>query len=84
VKVVAHCIGQSSLSSLNSHGGLQGMANGMLCRTYGFNACWVVGTVFFRLPYQRVQFQKILQKFLDSPSHQIFRHMHEALNIDKK
>jgi hypothetical protein len=28
--------------------------------------------------------QKILQNFLDSPSHQIFRHMHEALNIDKK
>jgi hypothetical protein len=28
--------------------------------------------------------QKILQHFLDSSSHRIFRHMHEALNIDKK
>jgi branched-subunit amino acid transport protein AzlD len=28
--------------------------------------------------------QKILQIFLNSPLHQIFRHMHEALNIDKK
>jgi hypothetical protein len=28
--------------------------------------------------------QKILQNFLDFPSHRIFRHMHEALNIDKK
>jgi len=27
--------------------------------------------------------QKILQNFLDSPSHRIFRHMHEVLNIDK-
>jgi hypothetical protein len=25
-----------------------------------------------------------LQKFSDSLSHRIFRHMHEALNIDKK
>jgi hypothetical protein len=31
-----------------------------------------------------VWFQKILQNFSDSPSHRIFRHMHEALNIDKK
>jgi hypothetical protein len=29
-------------------------------------------------------FQQNLQNFLDFPSHQIFRHMHEALNIDKK
>jgi hypothetical protein len=28
--------------------------------------------------------QKILQNFSDSPSHRIFRHMHETLNIDKK
>jgi hypothetical protein len=28
--------------------------------------------------------QKILQNFSDSPSHRIFIHMHEALNIDKK
>jgi Icc-related predicted phosphoesterase len=28
--------------------------------------------------------QKILQNFSDSPSHQIFGHIHEALNIDKK
>jgi hypothetical protein len=28
--------------------------------------------------------QKFLQNFSDSPSHRIFRHMHEALNIDKK
>jgi len=28
-------------------------------------------------------FQKILQNFLHSPSHRIFRHMHEVLNIDK-
>jgi hypothetical protein len=28
--------------------------------------------------------QEILQKNSDFPSHQIFRHMHEALNIDKK
>ena len=27
--------------------------------------------------------QKILQNFSDSPSHQIFRHMHEVLNVDK-
>jgi hypothetical protein len=27
--------------------------------------------------------QKILQNFSDSPSHRIFRHMHEVLNIDK-
>jgi hypothetical protein len=27
--------------------------------------------------------QKILQNFSDSPSHRIFGHMHEALNIDK-
>ena len=27
--------------------------------------------------------QKILQSFSDSPSHRIFRHMHEVLNIDK-
>ena len=27
--------------------------------------------------------QKILQNFSDSPSHRIFRHMHEILNIDK-
>jgi hypothetical protein len=25
-----------------------------------------------------------LPKFSDSPSHRIFEHMHEALNIDKK
>jgi hypothetical protein len=29
-------------------------------------------------------FQKILQNFSDSPSHRIFGHMHEVLNIDKK
>jgi hypothetical protein len=29
-------------------------------------------------------FQKILQKFSDFPSHRIFEHMYEALNIDKK
>jgi hypothetical protein len=29
-------------------------------------------------------FPEILQNFLDSPSHRIFEHMHEALNIDKK
>jgi hypothetical protein len=29
-------------------------------------------------------YQKILQNFLNFPSHRIFRHMHEALNIDKK
>jgi len=28
-------------------------------------------------------FQKILQNFSDSPSHQIFRCMHEVLNIDE-
>jgi hypothetical protein len=28
--------------------------------------------------------KKKLQNFLDSPSHRIFRHMYEALNIDKK
>jgi hypothetical protein len=28
--------------------------------------------------------QKILQNFSDFPSHWIFRHIHEALNIDKK
>jgi hypothetical protein len=28
--------------------------------------------------------QKILQNFSDSPSHRIFGHMYEALNIDKK
>jgi hypothetical protein len=28
--------------------------------------------------------QKILQNFSDSPSHRIFGHMHETLNIDKK
>jgi hypothetical protein len=27
---------------------------------------------------------KILQNFSDSPSHRIFEHMHESLNIDKK
>ena len=27
--------------------------------------------------------QKILQNFSHSPSHQILRHMHEVLNIDK-
>ena len=27
--------------------------------------------------------QKNLQNFSDSPSHRIFRHMHEVLNIDK-
>ena len=27
--------------------------------------------------------QKTLQKFSDSPSHRIFRHIHEVLNIDK-
>jgi hypothetical protein len=27
--------------------------------------------------------KKILQNFSDSPSHQIFRRMHEVLNIDK-
>jgi len=27
--------------------------------------------------------QKILQNFSDSPSHRIFRHMHEVLNINK-
>jgi hypothetical protein len=29
-------------------------------------------------------FQKVLQNLSHSPSHQILRHMHEALNIDKK
>jgi len=28
-------------------------------------------------------FPKILQNFLDSPSHRIFRRMHEVLNIDE-
>jgi hypothetical protein len=28
--------------------------------------------------------KKNLQNFSDSPSHRIFGHMHEALNIDKK
>jgi hypothetical protein len=28
--------------------------------------------------------QKILQNFSDFPSHRIFRHIHEALTIDKK
>jgi hypothetical protein len=28
--------------------------------------------------------KKFLQKFSDSPSHRIFGHMYEALNIDKK
>jgi hypothetical protein len=32
----------------------------------------------------RFSSQKILQNFSDSTSHRIFRHMHEALNIDKK
>jgi hypothetical protein len=32
----------------------------------------------------RLSSQKILQNFLDFPSHWIFRHMHETLNIDKK
>jgi hypothetical protein len=32
----------------------------------------------------RFSSQKILQNFLNSPSHRIFRHMHEVLNIDKK
>jgi hypothetical protein len=27
--------------------------------------------------------QKILQNFSDSPSHQIFRRIHEVLNIDE-
>jgi hypothetical protein len=27
--------------------------------------------------------QKFLQNFLDSPSHQIFRHMHGVLNIEE-
>jgi hypothetical protein len=31
-----------------------------------------------------VYMPKILPKFSDSPSHRIFEHMHEALNIDKK
>jgi hypothetical protein len=31
-----------------------------------------------------VEMPKILPKFSDSPSYQIFEHMHEALNIDKK
>jgi len=30
-----------------------------------------------------VYFPKILQNFSDFPSHRIFRHMHEVLNIDK-
>ena len=30
-----------------------------------------------------VYFQKILQNFSDSPSYQIFRRMHEVLNIDE-
>jgi len=29
-------------------------------------------------------FQKVLQNILDSPSHQILRHLHGALNIDKR
>jgi hypothetical protein len=29
-------------------------------------------------------YPKILQNFSDFPSHRIFRHMYEALNIDKK
>jgi hypothetical protein len=35
---------------------------------------------------RRVMFssQKILQNFLDFPSHRIFEHMYETLNIDKK
>jgi len=28
-------------------------------------------------------YSKILQNFSDSPSHRIFRRMHEVLNIDK-
>jgi hypothetical protein len=32
----------------------------------------------------RFSSQKILQNFSDFSSHRIFRHMHEALNIDKK
>jgi hypothetical protein len=32
----------------------------------------------------RFSLQKILQNFSDSPSHRIFKNMHEALNIDKK
>jgi hypothetical protein len=41
---------------------------------------------FWQAPTQLYLFslQKNLQNFLDSPSHQIFGHMHEALNIDKK
>jgi hypothetical protein len=38
--------------------------------------CFSSGSLF--------SFQKNLQIFLDSPSHRIFRYMHEALNIDKK
>jgi hypothetical protein len=38
-----------------------------------------------RLQISSVQaMPKILPKILDSPSHRIFEHMHEALNIDKK
>jgi hypothetical protein len=38
----------------------------------------------FRNAKALFSFPKILQNFLDSPSHRIFEHMHEALNIDKK
>jgi len=32
---------------------------------------------------QGLTFQKILQNFSDSPSHQIFKRIHEVLNIDE-
>jgi len=37
----------------------------------------------FLAPQALFTFQKILQNFSDSPSHRIFRGMHEALNIDE-
>jgi hypothetical protein len=42
------------------------------------------GLQFKQLNEARFSLQKILQNFSDSPSHRIFVHMHEALNIDKK
>ena len=45
-----------------------------------------IGTVVARLDESAICMclvQKILQNFSDFPSHQILRHMHGALNIDK-
>ena len=49
-----------------------------ITRGFGLAAllCFCVSRALF-------SFLKILQNFLDSPSHQIFRRMHGVLNIDE-